>query len=290
MSFYASNDRIHLTDTNGAIVFDTDTDIPHILGVFEVDISKAFYENYYTEDYFTIGTMPDDCDFIICRAYCVPYNLEGLPFDPNNPSQSGLTGGARGYPAYDMLPNRNTAKRLDWVVTAREGGSFFQGSLPLEMGQTLVLQGGQYVASQYARRLMHVYVEKSWGNKLVCMFQQSVKSGFGAVPSTFSNNGSDGVYYVDLLHYLGFGDGDSGKYLTERTFLSGGTLQPDLTTKSYRGNTYHWKYWKKDGFKIDKYSYYSAMDQYLPTTYVFGPAGVRWEVKLKVWAGKFRTT
>lgn len=287
MSFYASNDRIYLTDTNGAIVFDTNTDIPHILGVYEADISKAFYENYYTEDYFTIATMPDDCDFIICRAYCVPYNLEGLPFDPNNPSQSGLTGGARGYPAYDMLPDRRTATRLDWVVTARQGGSFFQGSLPLEMGQTMVLQGGQYVASQYARRLMHVYVEKEWGNKLVCMFQQSVKSGFGAVPSTFTNDGS-GVYYIRNLRYIGFGDGDTGKYLGERTLISATELQPDNTTTSFRGNTYHWKYWKTSRIRIDDYSYYKDQDHYLPTTPVFGPAGVRWEIKLKVWAGKFR--
>ena len=285
MSFYASNDRIYLTDTNGAIVFDTNTDIPHILGVYEVNLKKAFYENYYTEDYFTIATLPDDCDFIICRAYCVPYNLEGIPFDPANPGNSGLTGGARGHAAYDLLPAKRVATPLDWVVTARQGGSFFQGSLPLEMGQTMVMSGGQYVAAQYARRLMHVYVEKDWGNKLVCMFQQSVKSGFGAVPSTNMNDGS-GVYKLSVPRYVGWGDTD--KPLNQRTVVDY-AYQTDGSETRW-GNHYDWVYWRTGRIQTSdgEYYYKDDVDQYLTRTPVFGPAGVRWEINLKVWAGKFR--
>ena len=289
MSFYASNDRIFLTDTNGAIVFDTNTDIPHILGVYEVNLSKVFYENYYTEEYFTLATMPADCDFIICRASCVPFNLEGLVFDPNNPGSTGLTGGARGHGAYDLLPARRAAQPLDWVVTAREGGNFFQGSLPLEMGQTMVLQGGQYVASQYARRLMHVYVEKEWGNKLVCMFQQSVKSGFGAVPSSYMNDGT-GTYKLGggAPHVVGWDD--SGP-MNQRTYLF---YDYDPAAPNYDGsitrwgNRYDWVYSHTGRVDTGDGSYYKNADHYRTRTPVFGPGGVRWEVKLKVWAGKFR--
>lgn len=279
MSFYASNNRIYLTDTNGAIVFDTDKDIPHILGVYEANVSKVFYEQYYTEEFITIAGLPDDCDFIICRAQCVPFNLEGLSYDPNNESASGMTGGARGVGAYELLPAKRDATPLDWVITARQSGSFFQGSLPLEMGQTMVLQGGQYAASQYARRIMHVYVEKEWDNSLVCMFQQSVKSGFGAVPTHFSNDGSEIHKFNNVL-----GFNSPNKPLNQRTYVySDGT-------HSRAGTPYPaWNYWRTQNIDIGDGSYYPNVAQYLPATPVFGPAAVRWEINLKVWAGKFRT-
>lgn len=284
MSFYAGSDRIHLTDTNGAIVFDTDQDIPHILGVYEVQVNKVFYEKYYTEEYVTLATLPDDCDFIICRASCVPFNLEGLPFNPASPSTSGLTGGARGYGAYEVVPGDMLADFQDWVITASEGGSFFQGSLPLEMGQTMVLMGGAYSASQYARRIMHVYVEKDWGNKLVCMFQQSVKSGYGAVLSSVLDDGNE-IWATDM--YWGqarVGWGDSRKPMNQRLYV-----YRDRSLSRY-GNPMNWVYDRfvsKDDWGDNSYT--PNVTYYRPSTPTFGPAGVRWEIKLKIWAGKFRT-
>ena len=229
MSFYARNDRIYITDTNGAVVFDTNNDIPHILGIYEANIKKVFYERYYTEQYFTIGDLPDDCDFVIVRAKCVPFNLLNMPFDKNNPEAGGMTGGERGQGGWEYLGSDGDRRRVDWAVLASEGGSFFQGSLPLETGQTMVWMGGGYSASQYARRILHVYPEPAWGNKLVCMIQQSAKSGYGAVPS---------------LYGLAW-NGPTGQYVPV------------------------------------------PIDDSHPAA-VYGPAGVRWEINLKVWAGKFR--
>ncbi len=229
MSFYARNDRIYITDTNGAVVFDTNNDIPHILGIYEANIKKVFYEQYYTEQYFTIGDLPDDCDFVIVRAKCVPFNLLGVPYDKNNPEAGGMTGGIRGQGGWENIGNSGNKRRVDWAVLASEGGSFFQGSQPLETGQTMVWMGGGYSASQYARRILHVYPEPAWGNKLVCMIQQSAKSGYGAVPS---------------LYGLAW-NGPTGQYVPV------------------------------------------PIDDSHPAA-VYGPAGVRWEINLKVWAGKFR--
>lgn len=229
MSFFAGSDRIYITDTNGAIVFDTNNDIPHILGVYETNIKKVFYEQYYTEQYFTIGDLPDDCDFVIVRAKCVPFNLLNIGYDKNNPEAGGMTGGERGQGGWEYLGSSGRRQRVDWAVLASEGGSFFQGSLPLETGQTMVWMGGGYSASQYCRRVLHVYPEPAWGNKLVAMFQQSVKSGYGAVPS--------------------------------------------LAGQAYNSTT----------SKLIPV----AIDDDHPAV-VYGPAGIRWEVNLKVWAGKFR--
>lgn len=228
MSFYANNDRIFIQDSNGAVVFDTNSDIPHILAIFETNIKKVFYEQYYTEQYYTLGTLPDDCDFMIVRAKCVPFNLLKIPYDPNNPEAGGMAGGDPGG-SFEYMPSGSDYRkgpRVDWAVLAAPGGSFFQGSLPLETGQTMVWMGGGYTASQYARRALHVYSEPAWGNKLVCMIQQSVKTGFGAVPSVAT------------------------------TFGENHKLVP-------------------------------SGDKYGPPT-IYGPAGVRWEINLKVWAGKFR--
>ena len=229
MSFYASNDQIYITDTNGAVVFDTNSDIPHVLGVYEANIKKVFYEQYYTEQYFTLGDLPSDCDFVIVRAKCVPFNLRGITYDENNPEAGGMTGGIRGVGAWEVVGSPGRRERVDWAVLAAEGGSFFQGSQPLETGQTLAWMGGGYSGSQYARRVMHVYCDTTWGNKLTCMIQQSTKSGYGAVPSLY------GLVY----------DEATGQYI------------PTPITDEY------------------------------PAA-VYGPAGVRWEINLKVWAGKFR--
>ncbi len=226
MSFYAGSDRIYITDTNGAISFDTNADTQHILGIYEANITKVFYELYYTEQYFTIGDLPDDCDFVICRAKCVPFNLVKRPYDKNNPEAGGMVGGTRGRGAFDRLPTKNggagTGDPVDWAVLVSQDGNFFQGSLPLEMGHTMIYSGGGYIASPYARRILHVYPEPAWGNKLVCMIQQSTKSGFGAVPS-----------------------------LQETSRAKDGTGDYDSAT-------------------------------------LYGSAAVRWEINLKVWAGKFR--
>lgn len=283
MSFYASNDRIYITDTNGAVVFDTNKDIPHILSVVEANISKVFYEQYYTEEYFTLATLPSDADFIICRATCVPVNLEGVIYNPADIPGSGMTGGARGYGAYEwMVQTRNSSNGnevIDWSVLTPNGSAFFQGSLPLEMGQQMVWQGGGYSVAQYARRVLHVYVEPDWGNKLVAMFQQSVKSGYGAVTTLIPAGPVGGPGNTGDV----WSTSASGQNYYSRRWDGGGVGFPQGRWPQTRyGIPVQVNHLYDDwtGSWVDRF--YSRPNP------MFGPGAVRWEIKLKVWAGKFR--
>lgn len=260
MSFYASNNRIWITDTDGTLVFDTNNDMPSIIGVYETTLSKSFHENYYTEEYQTIATLPDRCDFVICRASCTPTNM---------------VTGAVGQNAYEKLNVNGTQYTIPWANNVPSGETFFQGSMILETGTTAVSQS----VAQYARRVLHVYPKPTWGNKLIAMFQQGVKSGFGNVPSS---NG----------HYI----------------------QPDGTAV-YPNAVALWPPKPGKAFALSQtngapsgYGYaYSPTDQpdtpksdkrpapLVPiapnATYVvdeWGPAGVKWDINLKVWVGRFR--
>lgn len=281
MAFHASNDRIYITDTNGAVVFDTNRDIPHILTVVEADIAKVFYEKYYTEEYITLATLPADADFIICRAVCTPYNLEGVVYDPNDLAGSGKTGGAAGHGAYEFIEERGKvtpSEIIDWSVLTPGGGAFFQGSLPLEMGQQMVWQGGGYAVAQYARRILHVYVEPTWGNKLVAMFQQSVKSGFGEVSTQiesapldiWQSTGGDRQIYSRGWGGMG-SDGQTKHGVILNTWPTTRFGQVVNVQKVKESSSGSW-----------------VMRTYNRVNPIFGPGAVRWEIKLKVWAGKFR--
>lgn len=217
MSFYASNNRIWITDTDGTLVFDTNNDMPSIIGVYETTLSKTFNERYYTEEYQTIASLPDRCDFVICRAQATPTNL--------------FTGNV-GQTAYEIVKGYT----VPWVNNVPSGQAFFQGSMLLETGQTAVAES----VAQYARRALHVYPAPSWGNKLIALFQQGVKSGYGAVPSSTG-------------HYV---------------YPDGTPVVPPTDPKQALG-------WK------------------VPDNAIYVPdapdtAGVRWDINLKVWVGRFR--
>lgn len=188
MAFHASPDRILITDTNGAVAFDTNLDMPHILAIYEQNISKVFYERYYTEDYITIGTLPDRVDFVINRVTCTPYLLEGLPYVASNV----VSGGQAGVNAKSTIPvnaKGNLTEIYPWVNYSPMGSSFFQGSTLLEAGCTILnTGGGVVVTNQFARRALHVMPKPEWGNQLVAMFQQGVRSGYGAVDTVDPKN------------------------------------------------------------------------------------------------------
>lgn len=278
MGFHASNDRIYITDTNGAIVFDTNKDIPHVLSVVEANISKVFYESYYTEEFFTLATLPADADFVICRAVCTPYNLEGVVYNPNDLAGSGRVGGAAGKGAYEWITQGNDQvdKIIDWSVLTPNGSAFFQGSLPLEMGQQMVWQGGGYSVAQYARRVLHVYVEPTWGNKLVAMFQQSVKSGYGKVLTLmppgidYWSTSADGRNFYDRAWDLQ-SDGKYANTVALGMWPNTRYGQPVTVNKINESWTGSW-----------------VTRRYNRPNPMFAAGAVRWEVRLKVWAGKFR--
>lgn len=274
MSFYASNDRIWIADTNGDIAFDTNNNMPHIIGVYEANISKTFTERYYTEHYFTIASLPSDVDFVICRANCTPTNMAT---------------GAVNTLGKERVVTSSVSIDVPWQRLAPEGDCFFQGSLLLEAGCTGSEEA--MVMGQYARRAMHVYPEPAWGNKLICMFQQGVKSGWGAVPAgasvTTAATSNLRIAYSTMA-YIPF------------------VKDPQVVTKYVMNpaNPVVAKYGKivgivtdiKTGDVIEDWEIDLGDQEVVDALWANGDLAsitydactVRWDVSLKVWAGRFR--
>lgn len=275
MAFKASNDRITITDTNGDISFDTESNIPMVTGYFETTISKVFLESYYTEEYFNLTSIAPDVDFMMCSAECTPYNMQ--------------TG--KNEVGFDYITSKNIREWFPWVRMAPEGENFFQGSMLLETGCTGRADQMQIV--QYARRALHVYSEPEWGDRLVCMFQQGVKSGFGAVPGgsiNFSPTSTLNITYqtwnppVDI-----FGQGKSG------TISYHTALNPNHPVVRAYGQFLGYitthdqgviEEWTLDVYDPIIMQVLIANGDVLGLNY--GSAAIRWDVKLKVWSGRFR--
>jgi len=170
MAFHAQNDRIWITDTDGSLVFDTERDIPHILGVWEGQVEYDFAYKYYDESYQTLVALPDDVNFVLCRASFSSYNLATGEWN---------VGSYETFPRVGNLP-WNSIRDTDYV--------FFQGSTLLEQGCTAMWVDGENNTvmsgtriAVYANRALHVVPKPEWGNNLYAFFQQSVKTGWGAV-------------------------------------------------------------------------------------------------------------
>lgn len=275
MSFYASNDRILIKDTNGDISFDTNKNMPHIIGVYEASLSKAFTERYYTEEYFTIASLPGPIDFVICRANCTPRVM--------NTGAIGV--------GIETVKAQNLKVDIPWQRMAPSGNCFFQGSLLLEAGTTGRVD--QQALSQYARRAMHVYAEPSWGNKLICMFQQGVKSGWGAVPNVptpaWTSTTNILVPYSTTMTVYGK-DSKSEEIVTAYTLNPAnavvaryGELDGLVTDVNTGAVIENWTLDYGDPVILD--ALYANGDI---TSITYGPCAVRWDVNLKVWVGRFR--
>lgn len=276
MSFTASNDRILIKDTNGDITFDTDSDIPHITGYYEGTVHKAFVERYYTEEYFNLGPIPDKTDFVMCSAVCTPYNM-------NNGTENV---------GYETISAQKFSVNIPWVRMAPQGECFFQGSLMLEGGCTGL---SQKVISQYARRALHIYPEPAWGNRLVCMFQQSVKSGFGAVPGGNLNMAPGNTLYIDVSTLEPY-TGPIGKGTTPPLVATWSKIfNPNNPTVRAYGQLLGFiktenlgmvEEWTLDVFDPVVTPVLIATGQVSSVTY--GTCAIRWTINLKVWYGRFR--
>jgi hypothetical protein len=80
MSFLASNDRILITDTDGAVVFDTSANMPCVTHSVSINLDHTFpFADYYKEGWYPIQYIGFRPDFIICRAVAsgVFYNYFG---------------------------------------------------------------------------------------------------------------------------------------------------------------------------------------------------------------------
>lgn len=232
MSFQASNDRIIITDTNGAIAFDTSRDMPHILGVYEFRVKKLFASQYWDKETFNLISLPANPDFLICRAELMPYYLDGVefqrnyspgeafpPIDENLKATVGLQDGlgVAGRGSMFKINAGGQYFETPFALGVTPGSRvFFQGSLLLESGICQSSRNGDNL-SVSPKRAMHLHVEPSWNNKLVLTFEQS---------ECYSD-----IAWIDYY-------------------------------RDYPGN-------------------YTTVSRY-------GRTAVRWEVKLKVWAGTFR--
>lgn len=276
MSFYASNDRIWIADTNGDIAFDTNNNMPHIIGVYEANISKMFIERYYTEHYFTIASLPSDVDFVICRANCTPTNMA-----------TGVTGAV----GSESVGTSSLSVDVPWQRLAPQGDCFFQGSLLLEAGCTG--REDKMAMCQYARRALHVYPEPAWGNKLICMFQQGVKSGWGAVPAGIAIATADASNL--RIPYTAYGTIDvNGKkspgIITAYVYNPAnavvakyGTLVGVVTDVNTGSVIEDWEIDLTDPAVVS--ALWANGDI---TKIAYGPCTIRWDISLKVWAGRFR--
>ncbi|MCA0944481.1 hypothetical protein LCM08_06120 [Salipiger pacificus] len=149
MSFHADSGRIWIEDA-GEVVFDTDTPMPSIFGIWEGEIShtwstlgnywdsdekRTIFAGFDYEETQPLADLPSFCDFVICRV---------TPID---------TAGA-------------TADWIGaWPVFLPAGATFFQGSALVE-----ALPSSQ--AEVFVRRLLHVYPDNNWG-KLVAVWHHS---------------------------------------------------------------------------------------------------------------------
>jgi hypothetical protein len=230
MAFTASNNKITVTDADGSLVFTTDRDIPQILQVSQTHLSKDFYEKYYTEEYQKVCDLPDEYDFIICRAACTSQAASVVPDDwgtgvtagnyvVNDEALavifSGQTGATLGnIVTYSPSPGDNscelfiagsttlqTAEQriLPWARVAQSSAQFFQGSLMLETGYGVWGYNASYQGMPYANRALHVY-KPDWAyQSLYAMFQQSVDSAYPYdVPPTAHTR-----WDVDLTVWIG---------------------------------------------------------------------------------------
>ena len=135
MSFVASNDRIRVVD-NGATVFDTNDDIPHILGEPSL-FRRLDVENYNALEWvqqYILGDLPfgQSCNFFLIKATAVRTSVGGTGAQPG-----------------------------DLIATVGNETFSFQGSALLEAG-------GQQSGSRFLSRIISVIPDNI--NKKLMLF------------------------------------------------------------------------------------------------------------------------
>lgn len=206
MTFLAQNDKISITDGND-VVFSTDSKMPCILGKISAVCAYTFASNYYDENYFKLATLDTDVvDFIIIKATSSAdvATEDTFTFWSRGPNGGSLVG-------FDLT--------VPWSQPGQNCTTFSQGSMLLEYGVMGVyptsqtcwqeevvvppeVEGGEPTivmetvcaptrvlsVGYYASRMFHIEYKPEWGNQLVGWFQQSARSGYGAIenPTTWT--------------------------------------------------------------------------------------------------------
>lgn len=204
MPFFADNDRIHITDVNGETVFDTETDMPHIVQIYEGRLTHTwdslstyyYYDGYYPvctpdgghdvtcytagptttvmgsagyeyESPRAITELNDDIDFLITRATLVS----------RGQSSSSWLGG--------------------WLNTLMEGTFYWQGSSLLEQGHA---SNGKL----YCNRLLHIYPNNDWRALVASFHQSSVETILATTDvSTSPTLTTNGTVSLDIKCWMG---------------------------------------------------------------------------------------